>query len=131
MEIAPEVGTARIPKLTLQPLVENAIHYALEPSIDPCRIRIRARAEGDKVIIEVEDDGPGMTQEFLEQLHEGRIQTRGQGIGLSNIQERIRLTFGDEGGMVMSSKPGSGTVVSISIPWIREDDDDVQSDARR
>lgn len=131
MEIAPEVGTARIPKLTLQPLVENAIHYALEPSIDPCRIRIRARADGDKVIIEVEDDGPGMTPEFLEQLHEGRIQTRGQGIGLSNIQERIRLTFGDEGGMVMSSKPGSGTVVSISIPWIREDDDDVQSDARR
>ncbi|MCM3175800.1 sensor histidine kinase [Paenibacillus sp. MER 99-2] len=131
MEIAPEVGTARIPKLTLQPLVENAIHYALEPSIDPCRIRIRARAEGDKVIIEVEDDGPGMTAEFLQQLQEGQIQTRGQGIGLSNIQERIRLTFGDEGTMVMSSSPGSGTVVSISIPWIREDDDDVQSDARR
>ncbi|KQY84340.1 histidine kinase [Paenibacillus sp. Root52] len=131
MEIAPEVGTARIPKLTLQPLVENAIHYALEPSIDPCRIRIRARADGDKVIIEVEDDGPGMTAEFLQQLQEGQIQTRGQGIGLSNIQERIRLTFGDEGTMVMSSSPGSGTVVSISIPWIREDDDDVQSDARR
>lgn len=131
MDIAPEVGTARIPKLTLQPLVENAIHYALEPSIDPCRIRIRARAEADKVVIEVEDDGPGMTAEFLEQLHEGQIQTRGQGIGLSNIQERIRLTFGDEGTMVMSSSPGSGTVVSISIPWIREDDDDVQSDARR
>ncbi|WP_186369707.1 sensor histidine kinase, partial [Bacillus nitratireducens] len=47
MHIAPEVGTARIPKLTLQPLVENAIHYALEPSIEPCQIRIRARAEGE------------------------------------------------------------------------------------
>lgn len=131
MDIAPEVGTARIPKLTLQPLVENAIHYALEPSIEPCRIRIRARADGDHVVIEVEDDGPGMTAEFLEQLQEGRIQTRGQGIGLSNIKERIRLTFGDEGEMIMSSNPGSGTVVSIRIPWIREDDDDVQSDARR
>ncbi|SEL14876.1 sensor histidine kinase [Paenibacillus sp. OK003] len=131
MDIAPEVGTARIPKLTLQPLVENAIHYALEPSIEPCRIRIRARADEDHVVIEVEDDGPGMTPEFLEQLQEGRIQTRGQGIGLSNIKERIRLTFGDEGEMIMSSNPGSGTVVSIRIPWIREDDDDVQSDARR
>lgn len=131
MDIAPEVGTARIPKLTLQPLVENAIHYALEPSIEPCRIRIRARADGDNVVIEVEDDGPGMTPEFLEQLQEGRVQTRGQGIGLSNIKERIRLTFGDEGEMIMSSNPGSGTVVSIRIPWIREDDDDVQSDARR
>ncbi|MGD0035386.1 sensor histidine kinase [Paenibacillus illinoisensis] len=131
MDIAPEVGSARLPKLTLQPLVENAIHYALEPSIHPCKIRIRARAEDDKIIIEVEDDGPGMTPEFLEQLQEGRIQTRGQGIGLSNIQERIRLTFGEEGSMVMSSNPGAGTVVSIRIPWIREDDDDVQSDARR
>ncbi|MCZ1263996.1 sensor histidine kinase [Paenibacillus tundrae] len=131
MDIAPEVGTARIPKLTLQPLVENAIHYALEPSIEPCRIRIRARADGDNVVIEVEDDGPGMTPEFLEQLQEGRVQTRGQGIGLSNIKERIRLTFGEEGEMIMSSNPGSGTVVSIRIPWIREDDDDVQSDARR
>ncbi|WP_063568055.1 histidine kinase [Paenibacillus sp. O199] len=131
MDIAPEVGTARIPKLTLQPLVENAIHYALEPSIEPCRIRIRARADGDNVVIDVEDDGPGMTPEFLEQLQEGRVQTRGQGIGLSNIKERIRLTFGDEGEMIMSSNPGSGTVVSIRIPWIREDDDDVQSDARR
>ncbi|CAH1223070.1 MULTISPECIES: sensor histidine kinase [unclassified Paenibacillus] len=131
MDIAPEVTTARIPKLTLQPLVENAIHYALEPSIDPCQIRIRARAEGDKVVIEVQDDGPGMTPEFMERLQEGRIKTRGQGIGLSNIQERIRLTFGDEGEMIVSSRPGSGTVVSIRIPWIREDDDDVQSDARR
>ncbi|SEB26306.1 sensor histidine kinase [Paenibacillus sp. 276b] len=131
MDIAPEVGTARIPKLTLQPLVENAIHYALEPSIEPCRIRIRARADGDNVVIDVEDDGPGMTPEFLEQLQEGRVQTRGQGIGLSNIKERIRLTFGDEGEMIMSSNPGSGTVVSIRIPWVREDDDDVQSDARR
>lgn len=131
MDIAPEVGTARIPKLTLQPLVENAIHYALEPSIEPCRIRIRARADGDNVVIEVEDDGPGMTPEFLEQLQEGRVQTRGQGIGLSNIKERIRLTFGEEGEMIMSSNPGSGTVVSIRIPWIREDDDDVQSYARR
>ncbi|WDQ34286.1 histidine kinase [Paenibacillus marchantiae] len=131
MDIAPEVGTARIPKLTLQPLVENAIHYALEPSIEPCRIRIRARADGDNVVIEVEDDGPGMTPEFLEQLQEGRVQTRGQGIGLSNIKERIRLTFGEEGEMIMSSNPGSGTVVSIRIPWVREDDDDVQSDARR
>ena len=131
MHIAPEVGTARIPKLTLQPLVENAIHYALEPSVEPCQIRIRARAEGDYVRIEVEDNGPGMTSEFMERLQEGQIQTRGQGIGLTNIQERLRLTFGDEGIMSISSKPGSGTVVSISIPWIREDDDDVQSDARR
>ncbi|MDP9702621.1 two-component system sensor histidine kinase YesM [Paenibacillus intestini] len=131
MHIAPEVGTARIPKLTLQPLVENAIHYALEPSIEPCQIRIRARAEGEHIRIEVEDNGPGMTSEFMERLQEGQIQTRGQGIGLTNIQERLRLTFGDEGTMSISSKPGSGTVVSISIPWIREDDDDVQSDARR
>ncbi|MMZ64241.1 Sensor histidine kinase TodS [compost metagenome] len=82
-------------------------------------------------MIEVQDDGPGMTPEFMERLQEGRIKTRGQGIGLSNIQERIRLTFGDEGEMIVSSRPGSGTVVSIRIPWIREDDDDVQSDARR
>ncbi len=131
MQIAPEIGTARIPKLTLQPLVENAIHYALEPSIEPCQIRIRARAEGNHVCIEVEDNGPGMTSEFIERLQEGQIQTRGQGIGLANIQERLRLTFGDKGIMSIRSTPGSGTVVSISIPWIREDDDDVQSNARR
>lgn len=94
LDVPEELMDAQIPKLTLQPLVENAIHYALEPRIEPCRIAIIARESEGALFLRVEDDGPGMTPDFLEKLRSGQVTTRGQGIGLTNIQERINLTFG-------------------------------------
>ncbi|MBE0343075.1 two-component sensor histidine kinase, partial [Paenibacillus sp. 28ISP30-2] len=115
--------------LTLQPLVENAIHYALEPRIEPCRIAIIAREQEGALLLRVEDDGPGMTQDFLEQLRSGQVATRGQGIGLANIQERIDLTFGTPWGIELRSESGTGTSIHVCIPYVKGDQDHVQGAA--
>ena len=108
-----------IPKLTLQPLVENAIHYAVEKMIEPCQINIYAKKYHDYFVLIVEDDGPGMTEEQLQLLKERKLITKGEGIGLMNIEERIKLSFGDQYGVDIQSKQGSGTKVSIRVPYER------------
>lgn len=127
IDVPEELYDTLIPKLTLQPLVENAIHYALEPKIEECHIRIAARLEGEQVHITVQDDGPGMTAEFLERLYQGQVQTRGKGIGLNNIMERIRLTFGPEYGIHIESEPDVRTAFHIRIPYQKGEQDHVQS----
>lgn len=127
MEVDSASTAALIPKLILQPLVENAIHYGLEPRVEPCQIRIRVTTESKRVILEVKDNGPGMTAEFLEQLRVGNVRTRGQGIGLTNIRERLKLAYGEAGVFHIESRSGEGTTVTIRIPWIEEGVTDVQS----
>ncbi|KWX73978.1 sensor histidine kinase [Paenibacillus jilunlii] len=110
---------ALIPKLTLQPLVENAIRYALEPNIGACIISISISRTEDGLDLRVSDNGPGMTAEFIRELEQGRIQTRGEGIGLANITERIRIVFGQEWGTGIESRPGKGTTIHVHIPYVR------------
>ncbi|MDF2668430.1 MAG: integral rane sensor signal transduction histidine kinase [Paenibacillus sp.] len=109
----------RIPKLTLQPLLENAIHYGLEPQIEPCLISISAYAESDRLVVQVTDQGQGMDHEQLEKVRNGQFVRKGHGIGLSNIDERIKLAFGEEYGIRIDSEPGQGTRVSIYLPFLR------------
>ncbi|MDI4649947.1 sensor histidine kinase [Cohnella hashimotonis] len=107
-----------IPKLTLQPLLENAVNYAVEPSMSPCRIVIRARestAEG-LLLLTVEDSGPGMDPRMLERLRSGEARGQGRGIGLLNIDERIKIAFGEVYGVRVESEPGRGTRVSLALP---------------
>jgi len=108
--------TRTIPKLTLQPLLENAIHYALEPGIDPCTITIRARESTEGFVLVVEDDGPGMAADTLERLRSGELRATGKGIGLLNIDERIKLAFGEQYGLRIDSKLGHGTRIVITLP---------------
>ncbi|WP_245864407.1 sensor histidine kinase [Paenibacillus donghaensis] len=119
MDIPAHLQDALIPKLTLQPLIENAIRYALEPNIEPCTISITVEVLDKGLDIQVSDNGPGMTADFISELLQGRVQTRGEGIGLNNIEERIQLVFGTEWGTVISSVPGSGTVIHVRIPYTR------------
>jgi two-component system sensor histidine kinase YesM len=84
-----------IPKLTLQPLLENAIHYALESTIEPCQITIRGWETEEGFFLTVEDTGPGMPSGILERLRSGEVTTKGKGIGLLNIDDRIKIAFGD------------------------------------
>ncbi|MNI71564.1 Histidine kinase-, DNA gyrase B-, and HSP90-like ATPase [compost metagenome] len=67
----------------------------------------------------VSDNGPGMTADFIRGLEQGRIQTRGEGIGLANIAERIQIVFGQEWGTEMESRPGEGTTIHVHIPYVR------------
>ncbi|MDP4098303.1 sensor histidine kinase [Paenibacillus sp. P96] len=127
LDVEEGLDEALIPKLTLQPLVENAIHYALEPNINPCTITITVRQVNGMLLVRVQDDGPGMSEAFLARLRSGQIRTRGQGIGLSNIQERIKLTFGPQWGLELDSRPDEGTAVTIRIPLIKGGERHVQS----
>lgn len=111
----------RLPKLTLQPLLENAIQYALEPTIGTSRIVVRAELENEGLLITVEDDGPGMPQDTLMQLRSGDMKAKGKGIGLLNIDERIKIAFGERYGIRIDSAPGTGTRVIIVLPREEEE----------
>lgn len=116
LDVAEDTRSLLLPKMTLQPLVENSIHYALESMLEPCHIRIWTKKEPGKLILVVEDNGPGMEASLLEQVRRGEAPTRGSGIGLSNIEERIVLAFGEGYGVSIESEIEKGTRISITIP---------------
>lgn len=91
--------STKIPKMSLQPLVENAITYSMEESIDGCRIIIGARKENGNALITVENNGSQIDPDILEKLKAKKIRANGYGIGLINIDSRIKLLFGEKYGL--------------------------------
>jgi two-component system LytT family sensor kinase len=98
-----------VPSMILQPLVENSIKHGLEKKIGAGRITITTRLQNNQVVIEVHDDGLGMTEERLEQAF-------GEGIGLSNVNERLRTIYGTGCHLNLKSIPGEGTWATMAIP---------------
>jgi two-component system sensor histidine kinase YesM len=119
-DIDPHTRNIGIVKMSLQPLVENAIKYGAEKHEGICRIHVSTQIEGDTVALRVSDNGTGMNPAILEQLKYGEIRPTGTGIGLMNIDERIKLTFGDAYGLLIQSEEGAGTSVTIRIPLQKE-----------
>ncbi|MGO4539023.1 histidine kinase [Paenibacillus sp. 2TAB19] len=112
-----------LPKLSLQPIVENAVNYGLEQMIDTCSIRIRAYEEDDNLYISVTDNGPGMEEQLVSKLFSGEVKTKGSGLGLKNIEDRIKLLYGDAYGIHVESKVNGGTTVTLRLPYeMRESD---------
>lgn len=109
--------SCKVPKFSLQPLVENAIRYGLQEKIGTCTITIRAKYSNDYVVVTVEDDGPGMEKEFLKQLASGNYEAHGTGIGLKNINERLGILFGEVYGIEVESEKNKGTKVHMLIPY--------------
>lgn len=107
---------AQIPKLTLQPLLENAIQYGVETMTAPCKIRLYAEEREGRLALVVEDHGPGMEEEHLRSVLAGEAKTRGTGIGLLNIRDRIGLAFGQQYGIEIATKSGCGTKVTVLLP---------------
>lgn len=105
-----------VPKLILQPLVENAIYHGIRGKEKGGKITVTAAAEGERLIIKVEDDGIGMTEEQMNGILEKNPDSKGNGIGVRNVNERIKLVFGDEYGLSYSSVSGEGTVVTAVLP---------------
>lgn len=111
----------KVPKLILQPLVENAIQYGLEKMLSTCVIKVENLQETDYFIISVQDNGPGIEPETLCRIKNWDIQPNGLGIGLKNIHERIRLVFGEKYGIEVFSETGTGTRVQIRMPYDAEE----------
>ena len=107
--IHPDTLDVIVPSLILQPLVENSIKHGLSPKVGGGRITITSTLHKGHAVIEVVDDGLGMTEEQLG-------HALGDGIGLSNVNERLRTIYGANYALRLSSVPGQGTSVSIDIP---------------
>lgn len=105
-----------IPKLTLQPLVENAIYHGIQEKPEGGAISIEIVHEtGDRIRISVIDDGIGMTPAQLERLQEGLKEMTVSGFGMYNTNQRLRNYFGRESALRIESQFGEGTNVSFSI----------------
>jgi two-component system LytT family sensor kinase len=110
-EIDPRTLGVLVPSILLQPLIENSIKHGLEPRINGGTVTLRSRLEGDRVRIEVADDGVGMGNRPASAL-----RREGAGIGMKNVQERLEVLYGNEAKFSVVSNPGRGTLVTIEIP---------------
>jgi sensor histidine kinase YesM len=114
-DIAPGLESVQVPSLLLQAVVENAVRYAIAPRPGGGTIRIAARLDGAALVISVEDDGPGMSDETVARvLGEGR-EKGGRGFGLFALRERLR-TPGSGGGLAIERPPAGGTRVVVTLP---------------
>ncbi len=121
IEEEPEIlGLASL-KLMLQPLVENAIYHGMEFMDGDGEILVKAGLKEGKLCFLVADNGLGMTGEQVEQILSGKPHAssrRGSGIGVKNVNERIRLYFGEEYGLSIDSEPDEGTRIRICLPAV-------------
>ncbi len=116
IDIPEELDEYIIPKLTLQPLVENSIYHGIKMQREKGSIIIKGRDFVDRVSITVSDTGAGMTKERLDELNQTLSGGQKLGFGLRTVDERIKLFFGDEYGIKISSQEGKGTDITIIIP---------------
>lgn len=114
LRVAPEVLPVHIPFLCLQPLVENAVQHGLEGRPDGGHIAIVAEDRDQEAVIAIEDDGEGEDPERVRRVLAG--ESDGDSVGLGNVDERLRRTFGDEYGLVVETAPGAGTKVTVRVP---------------
>lgn len=122
--VEPEVEKCRIIKLILQPIVENCIYHGIKKKRGSGHIRIRAFREECNLIIKVEDDGCGISQEMCRKMLSYEVEPEnisGSGIGVKNVNERIQLRFGKEYGLSYQSEEGKGTTVTYLLPYSTEE----------
>ncbi|MFS8200135.1 histidine kinase [Streptomyces sp. CWNU-52B] len=118
LQIAPEVLPVTLPFLCLQPLVENAVKHGLEGGtgqVDKSRISISAQDAGAEALVVIEDDGPGMDPGRLRRILAGEASPS-DGIGLSNVDDRLRQVYGDDHGLVIETARGAGMKITARLP---------------
>ena len=141
-DIDPSLFNAQVPRLIVQPIIENALTHGLENKPGPGCLSIHATKQGEDLIIKIDDDGIGIDTGKLEEIRDNFKKTEykavdlsssiyqkdssglrffnessGSGIGLLNTHRRLRLIYGERYGLTVSSLPGSGTTVIIRLPF--------------
>jgi signal transduction histidine kinase len=111
MNIAPDTLDGYVPNLILQPLVENAVQHGIAPRSGPGTVRVSARKSGDRLLLEVNDDGAGLS------ASDGPLTSKGR--GLSNTRDRLRQLYGDAQDFAVENGAGAGVRVRIDIPFRR------------
>jgi signal transduction histidine kinase len=109
LDIAPEVREARVPNLILQPLVENAIKHGIAPRVRGGAIEISARARGDRLVIEIRDDGVGLAPERA-------ADGESHGVGLSHVRKRLEQLYPGAHRFALEPREPAGAVATLEIP---------------
>jgi two-component system LytT family sensor kinase len=108
-QIDEEALEAFVPSMLLQPIVENCLKHGLAPKIDGGKIQLRTTNRDGRLHIEIEDNGVGISEEKMPHVYV-------EGIGLSNVRERLRVLYGADFRLEIESRTGQGTVIRIDIP---------------
>ena len=111
--------------MTIQPLVENAIHYGLEEMTEICHIYLQINVKDQVLIVQVKNEGSYFEDNLMEKLRQKQNASRGFGIGLLNIDQRIKLLFSDEYGLSLRNEDGFA-VATITLPFQKEGAEDVK-----
>src|SRR5437588_1701926 len=117
VEVNPEALSAVVPAMSVQPLVENAVRHGVEQRAGTGRVEVIGRVVGDDVELLVRDDGSGIEPERVPAVLAGT----GGGIGISNVDGRLRATFGERYALRIESGPGQGTTAVMTVPNLRAD----------
>lgn len=126
--IDPAAKKCCVPKLLIQPIVENAVFYGLEPKTGERNLNIEAYCTGKKLIVKVEDNGVGMSFDKMRTINDAMCSGvsmgdngRGTQLGIVNVNERLRLLYGEEFGLRIFSCPKVGTTIEMVLPIIIEE----------
>ena len=115
LSIPKELDGIQVPKLSIQPLAENALYHGIKNRRGKGKITITGREEEDAIVLTVNDNGQGMSQERLHEVQEAIRTGERAGFGLAAVAERIALYYGPGYGMTISSKEGEGTTVELRL----------------
>ena len=116
IEVPEDMQDCRVPKLILQPLIENALYHGIKNRRGRGTITITGERADDDILLRVRDNGAGMDAECLARLQSGAYQEHHSGLGLKNVHQRIRLYCGAPYGLSFESEPGRGTTVTVRLP---------------
>lgn len=116
IQIDPAIAGCLIPKMTLQPLVENAIYHGIKPKRGKGTITVTGRLEGEAVTVRVADTGAGMGRGELERLRFQLENDEAKGFGLISAYKRLQLMYGSDCHFTIESSPGMGTSITITFP---------------
>ncbi|MEG9431810.1 sensor histidine kinase [Terriglobus sp. ADX1] len=121
-EIAPDTLDLVVPSMLLQPLIENSIKHGLEPRISGGTVTLRSRIRGERLLLEVEDDGVGIAPERDVAMPVSGLRRAGNGIGMKNVRERMEVLYGSDAVLEMESRPGRGTRITLEMPVVATTD---------
>lgn len=121
IDIPNELKSYILPKLTLQPLVENALYHGIKISRRKGFIRVTGRAQDRHLILEVADDGSGMNKERLDAVRASLVDGSSEGFGLRTVHQRIQILFGKEYGLAIEGAPDAGTKIIVTMPMKKND----------
>lgn len=121
IDVDPAINYVTIIKLVLQPIIENAIYHGLKYKESKGMLLVRGYEEGENAVLEITDNGVGMEPEVLEHIFEKhKVNYRSNGVGVYNVQKRLKLYYGNDYGITYKSSKGVGTTAIIKIPKKQE-----------